>query len=344
VKIEPRQVDAFLKKPNPAIRGVVVYGDDDGLVAERAAQLARTVCEDLKDPFRVVDIAGDALKADPARLADEFGAMSMMGGRRVIRVRPAGEEAAAALENLVAASAGDALIILEGGNLTPRSSLRALAETEDCLAALPCYPDNEEDLQRLVEGAAKAHGFTVEEDALPWIVERLGGDRGQSRSEIDKLLLYKTDDPSKAITLADAAAVMGDTSAMEIEDVVGATFDGDLKTLDRALDRVFAEGGNAVQLVRALQRHADQLHLVSGHIDRGANLEAAMFKARGLPRGGPVRRRFESQVRKWPLRRLGAALQVILDAELECKTTGMPDQAIARRLCQRLAQAGPARR
>jgi len=171
VKIEPRQVDAFLKKPDPKIRGVLVYGNDDGLVAERAAQLARTVCEDLKDPFRVVDIAGDALKADPARLADEFGAMSMMGGRRVIRVRPAGEEAAAALENLVAASAGDALIILEGGNLTPRSSLRALAETEDCLAALPCYPDNEEDLQRLVEGAAKAHGFTVEEDALPWIVD-----------------------------------------------------------------------------------------------------------------------------------------------------------------------------
>jgi len=344
VKIETRQVDAFLKKPNPGIRGVVVYGDDDGLIAERAAQLARTVCEDLKDPFRVVDIAGDALKADPARLADEFGAMSLIGGRRVIRVRPAGEESAAALENLVAASAGDALIILEGGNLTPRSSLRALAETEDCLAALPCYPDSEGDLERLVEGAAKAHGFTVEEDALPWIVERLGGDRGQSRSEIDKLLLYKTDDTSKTITLADAAAVMGDTSAMEIEDVVGATFDGDLKTLDRALDRVFAEGGNPVQLVRALQRHADQLHLVSGHIDRGANLEAAMFKARGLPRGGPLRRRFESQVRKWPLRRLGSALQVILDAELECKTTGMPDQAIARRLCQRLAQAGPARR
>ena len=69
---------------------------------ERAAQLAHTVCEDLKDPFRVVDIAGDVLKGDPARLADEFSAMSLMGGRRVVRVRPAGEESAAALENLVA--------------------------------------------------------------------------------------------------------------------------------------------------------------------------------------------------------------------------------------------------
>jgi DNA polymerase-3 subunit delta len=338
VKIEPRQVDAFLKKPDPRIRGVVIHGNDEGLIAERAAQLARTVCEDLKDPFRVVDIAGDALKGDPARLADEFGAMSLMGGRRVIRVRPAGEESAAALENLVGASAGDALVILEGGNLTPRSSLRTLAETEACLAALPCYADTEADLERLVEGAARAEGFAVEEDALAWIVERLGGDRGQSRSEIDKLLLYKTGDEDKTITLVDAAAVLGDTSAMDIDDVVGATFDGDLPTLDRALDRVFAEGGNAVQLVRALQRHADQLHLVSGHA-KGGNMEAAMFKARGLARGGPVRRRFEGHLRRWPLTRLSLALTRILDAELECKTTGFPDQAIARRLCLSLARA-----
>src|SRR5271169_3867296 len=170
VKIEPRQAEAFLKKPDPKIRGVVIYGNDDGLIAERAMQLAKTVCDNLKDPFRVVDIGGDALKGDPARLADEFGAMSLMGGRRVIRVRPAGEEAAAALENLAAASAGDALIVIEGGNLTPRSALRALAETEDCLAALPCYMDSEGELERLVEAAAKAQGLSVDPDALEWIV------------------------------------------------------------------------------------------------------------------------------------------------------------------------------
>jgi DNA polymerase III subunit delta len=338
MKVEQRQVEGFLRKPPAAIRAVVVYGNDDGLVAERAAALAKTVCEDLKDPFRVVDIAGDALKADPARLADEFGAISLMGGRRVIRVRPAGEETAAALRNLVEAAAGDALIVVEGGNLTPRSALRLLAETEDTLAALPCYMDNEAALEGLVEGAARGRGLTVEPDALEWIVERLGGDRGQSRSEIDKLLLYKADDPNKTISLADAAAVLGDTSAMDIDDVVGATFDGDLVTLDRALDRVFAEGGNAVQLVRALQRHADQLHIVSGHA-RGGNMEAAMFKARGLPRGGPVRRRFEGHLRRWPLTRLSLALTRILDAELECKTTGFPDHAIARRLCLSLARA-----
>lgn len=344
MKIEQRQIEAFLKKPEAKIRGVIVYGNDDGLIAERAKTLAKAICEDLQDPFRVVDISGDALKGDPARLADEFGAMSLMGGRRVIRVRPAGEEAVAALENLVAAAAGDALIVVESGNLTPRSGLRALAEAEPALAALPCYMDGEAALEGLVESAARAHGLVVDTDALDWIVERIGGDRGQTRSEIDKLLLYKGEDDGKTITLEDAMAVLGDTASVGIDEVIAATFDGKLVALDRALDRVFAEGGNAVQLVRSLQRYADQLHVVSSHAAKGGNREAAMSRARGLPRGGPVRQRFERQLGNWPLPRLSAALQELLKAELECKSTGLPAEAIARRLCLRLAQAARPRR
>src|SRR5471032_1700996 len=338
VKIEPRQVEAFLKKPDPKVRAVVIYGNDDGLVAERAMQLAKSICADLQDPFRVIDIAGDTLKHDPARLADEFSAMSLMGGRRVIRVRPAGEESVTALENLVAATAGDALIVIEGGNLTPRSGLRVLAETESCLAAMPCYMDSAEALEGLVESSARAQGLNVDADALDWIVERLGGDRGQTRSEIDKLLLYKAGDDAKTITLDDAMAVLGDTAAIGIDNVVAATCSGQLVALDRALDRVFAEGGNPVQLVRSLQRHVDQLHLVSAHA-RGGNFEGAMFKARGLARGGPMRQRFERHLHSWPLPRLSQALSRILDAEIDCKKTGLPDEAIARRLCLALAQA-----
>jgi DNA polymerase-3 subunit delta len=333
VKIEPRQVEAFLRKPDSSIRAVVIYGNDDGLVAERAQALARTVCEDLKDPFRVVDIAGDSLKGDPARLADEFSALSMMGGRRVVRVRPAGEESAVALENLVAAPAGDALIVLEAGNLTPRSALRVLAESEASIAALPCYMDGEAVLEGLVESAARQQGLAVPPEALEWIVDRLGGDRGQTRSEIDKLLLYKAGDAGKILTLDDAMAVLGDTAAIGQDHVVGAAFAGDLVELDRALDRVFGEGGNAVQLVRTLQRHASQLHFVAGHAAKGLSAEAAMGRIWGLPKFGPRREAFRTHLRLWPLGRLSAALGAILEAEIECKRTGLPDEAIARRLC-----------
>ena len=74
---------------------MLLYGPDAGLVRERADDLARSVCSDLHDPFRVAELSGPAVAADPARLADETAQMSLIGGRRVVRVREAGDRLAA---------------------------------------------------------------------------------------------------------------------------------------------------------------------------------------------------------------------------------------------------------
>ena len=91
MKLPAARVAAFLRRPDPEIRAVLFYGPDAGLVRERADAVARTVCPDLRDPFRVADLTAAALAADPARLADEAAQISLMGGRRVVRVREAGD-------------------------------------------------------------------------------------------------------------------------------------------------------------------------------------------------------------------------------------------------------------
>ena len=80
MKLPAARIAAFLKRPDHAIRAVLFYGPDLGLVRERADILARTVCPDLKDPFRIADLSGAALVADPARLADEAAQMSLLAG------------------------------------------------------------------------------------------------------------------------------------------------------------------------------------------------------------------------------------------------------------------------
>ena len=91
MKLAAARVAAFLRRPDPEIRAVLFYGPDAGLVRERADAVARTVCPDLRDPFRVAELTAAALAADPARLADEAAQISLMGGRRVVRVREAGD-------------------------------------------------------------------------------------------------------------------------------------------------------------------------------------------------------------------------------------------------------------
>ena len=87
MKIAAGQIDGFLHRPDPQIRAVLLYGPDAGLVRERADTLAKTICPELHDPFRVAELTGAVLAADPARLVDEAAQISLMGGRRVVRLR-----------------------------------------------------------------------------------------------------------------------------------------------------------------------------------------------------------------------------------------------------------------
>ena len=90
MKLDPRRVPAFLRDPGTC-RVVLLYGDDSGLIRDRAEALVRMVAGTLDDPFRVVELARDEL----ARLPEEAASLSLTGGRRVVRVREAGEAALA---------------------------------------------------------------------------------------------------------------------------------------------------------------------------------------------------------------------------------------------------------
>src|SRR5579871_2703354 len=108
MKVQPARVRGFLASPDKAVRAILIYGPDAGLVDERVEALARTVVPDLADPFRVARIAGPALSADPAKLADEAAAIAFGGGRRVVLVDDAGDAAQGAARGFLAAPMGDA--------------------------------------------------------------------------------------------------------------------------------------------------------------------------------------------------------------------------------------------
>ena len=143
MKIETRASAKFLRAPDRGCRAILLFGPDGGLVRERGASLARLVADDLADPFRVSELTGEMIEGDPARLADEAAALSLSGGRRVVRVRPAGNEAAEAFAGFLKHPVGDALVVVEAGELDGRSALRKLFETATNAAAVACYRSEE---------------------------------------------------------------------------------------------------------------------------------------------------------------------------------------------------------
>src|SRR6201999_3413006 len=245
---------------------------------ERVEKLLKSVVADLNDAFNVADLNESTLISDPARLSDEAAAISMMGGRRVIRVRNAGNNLADLFEEFLEDPKGDALVVVEAGDLNKGTGLRKLFEADDAAAAIACYADTARNLEDVVRDAMRAQGLTIAPDALEDAVSRLGSDRGVTRRELEKLALYAHG--KKNVTLEDVQATLGDEAEARVEEAIDAAGNGDVGKLDLALERLWIAGTSPIQVVRQAMSHFQRLLLVSVEGKRGEGIDGAIRKLR----------------------------------------------------------------
>jgi DNA polymerase-3 subunit delta len=326
VKVQGSAIDRFLARPDPQMRAVVFYGGDEGLVRERAQLLGRQIVADPNDPFRVTQIAADAVIADPTILADEASALSMMGGRRLIRVRDGSDKMTRALAALLESTSNDSMTVIEAGDLSARSTLRKLAEGAPTAAAIPCYVEEEGPLAQTLAAQIAGAGKSIDRDALRLLASSLVGDRMMARGEIDKLLLYKGAD--RDITIADVADTVVDTAAIGMDDAIRAAMDADFAGLDRCLTRLAGENSSGVGILRIAQNHLRRLHLTRARIDAGAPFDRALSQLHP-PLFYKAKDAFAAAARLWPLGRIQSALDRLVDAEAASKRTGANDFLLA---------------
>ncbi len=338
MKIAASQAERFAKAPDPKLRAILVYGPDDGLVRERIAALTRSVVEDPSDPFRVVELGAGPQAGAPALRGDEAAALALTGGRRVVRILDAGDELAGQIGAFLDDPPGEALVLLKSGELPARSKLRKLFESAELGAALACYRDDASGLAAVVSEMLGQQGLTASRDALAYLTANLGGDRQLTRRELEKLVLYMG--KGGQVELEDARACVGDTAALSLDDLAYAVAGGDRAGLERALQRSFEEGSNPVAALRAVARHFQRLHFVSGTVAGGASQSDAMKRLRP-PVFWKLSDRFKVQSRAWSVPRLAASLERLIEAEAACKTTGAPAEAIAGRTLLQIATQAP---
>lgn len=339
-------VERFLREPTPDIRAVVLYGKDRGVVRDRANALAKRVVERPDDPFDTALLTDGDLDADPAKLEDELSAMSLMGGRRLVRLRLGGEkagpdkQAAEALTRHVEGQLNpEAFFLVEAGALGRESQLRKVGEKANGCAVIPCYEDEAGDLARLARDTLANDKVSLNGEALDLFVSRLPKERGVARAEIERLALYLGPGSGVTATAADLTDFLGVEPEASLSDAAADAFGGKAGLVQQALRRAAAEGEGGPAAVRAIGYYLGRLRRVLTLHKNGVDLQAAA-KASGV--FWKQEREFLRQARAWNLEAILDIQGEVLNADRACKTSGSPDQLIAERLA--LMIAGRARR
>ena len=316
-KLDARRAGAVLADPGP-FRAVLLHGDDAGLVRERAETLVRAVLGGgVDDPFRLAELNREEA-ARPGALAGEAAALAMTGGRRVVRLREATDTHAGPLKDALA-TPGEALIVLEGGELTARSRLRVQAEAAPEVAVIACYRERGAELAATLGRMLREQGVQADPAALDWLAARLGEDRMQTRREVEKLALYAG--AGGRVDEAAAMACGAEGAALDLDEALMAATAGESARADQALSAAFAEGANPVQVLRSALRHVQRLH------------EAAVAGGDASVLRPPVFFRYKAAIdramRLWAPPALEAVGAALLEAEKRTKTTAFRDADVS---------------
>ena len=284
----------------------------------------------LDDPFRVIEIERDSV----GRIADEMAARPLTGGRRVVRVRDVTDAAAPAVQAALA-SRGEGLVVLEAGELAGRSKLRAIVEAAVDAASITCYAEQGRDLERTIAGCSRAAGLSVSSDAASYLADHLGNDRAVTRQEFEKLALYVQ--PGTAVDLAAAISAVGDMAGLQLDDAVFATTTGDMATSDRALELALSEGASPIGALRILLGHLQRLERVVVSVQGGESVAVAIQGLRP-----PLHFRRNAALTRaanlWRYEALAMVCRRVSEAELACKTTGLPAVTLCRNIFATIAR------
>jgi DNA polymerase-3 subunit delta len=317
------------------------------VVRERALQLARAATANPDDPFDAALLTDSDLEGDPARLEGELAAISMMGGRRLVRLRFQSEKAgldktvAEALKShLEGAFNPEAFFLIEAGALDRTSALRGVAEkAKDGCVAIACYEDETGDVARMVREALARDGVSLTNEALDLFVARLPHERGVARAEIERLILYLGPGSGVTAAPADLEPHLGVEPEASLAEAAQDAFGGRLAAAQSALRRAAAEGEGGISAVRAIGGHASRLRRALTLMNQGVGAQEA---AKSVGVFWKAEKEFLRQSRLWNLALLDQVQPEVLAADLACKQTGSPDQLIAERLA--LGIAGRAKR
>jgi DNA polymerase-3 subunit delta len=334
-------IDRFLVAPPAGTRAAVIHGRDLGVVRERAQVLAGAVAARPDDPFDVAILSESDMAGEEGRLEGELMAYSMMGGRRLVRLRISGERVA--LDRLAAEALSrhldgrfnpEAFFLVEAGALGRESALRRVAEGAPGCAAIACYEDEAGDLARFAREALAADRLALGAEALEAFVSRLPRERGVARREIERLILYLG--PGRDVTagLADLQGFFGVEPEASLGEAAIDAFGGRSSAAQAGLRRAAQEGESGVAAVRALGTHLGRVRRVLSLARQGSGLQAAVKSAGVFWKS---EKELIRQAQSWTLAELDPVQAAILAADKACKQAGSPDHLLAERLAITIA-------
>lgn len=328
-EIKSHEFDGFLQRPLRDNRLYLVYGPDRGLVSERASQIAAKTGVALDDPFSLIKLDASDLQQSPGRLLDEVNTIGLFGGEKLVWIRASGTEKTLvdSFSALAQQPPDGSYVIIEAGDLKKGTGVRKIGETARSVVAIACYSDDARALNGLIDHELGQEGLRITPAARQRLNEALGGDRIASRNEIRKLALY-----CRGLAMIEeehVSEIVGDASAISVDDAIDAVLKGDVDGLQHAIRKITASKTAIFLVLQACLKQFQLLDLMRAEMDDRRQQPSEVIATLGRHLHFRRKPLVEAALKTWTLPAIGRELGRLQTAIYQSRTRQSLEDSIA---------------
>ncbi len=298
---------------------ILLYGPDEAGSRALADRIGKSQGADAER----IDLSGAQLKGDPARLSDEAGAFSLFGGKRYIRVEPAGDEICDAVSALGEMAAEGNPVVVIAGALRKDSRLLKLITADPAMLGFASYVPEGVEADRIAGALAREAGLVITTDIARRLAVACNGDRAILAGEIEKLALFVDAAPDRpreighdALDALGAAVQEGDMGQL-----VDAVLEGRMSAIETALQELAADGVEGIPLVRALFRRLLQIGQYRSEVGAAVSVSDVMASA-GKSLFWKDKEAIARQVSRCTRHKIETAISRLTEVERAIKSSG----------------------
>lgn len=336
MNFKPQQIDSFCRNPNLDIKCVILYGNNEGLIADLQKKCAKAVCENLDDAFRCCTLNMDNISDGGQEVYAEYYAQSLMGGRRAILVKNANNDLTPVLKNIIPEIKSENLLVVSSAVYNTKSALIAWAKDRNDVIIVGCYEDRDIDMASVAQSMLREKGLAIDVPTLQVLASRLSPDRKVNQGEIDKLAVYLGD--RKTVSVEDVCLIVSDVAGASFEDLCYNVAEGNVLNACNIFNRLIKEGEEPATLIRQISYHFSKLLACVAQMEDGKTTSETITSLRP-PLIFYRKNSFIAQLSIWKKERILSALNMLYECERDCKTTNLPAEECASYTIMRLAGA-----
>ncbi len=241
---------------------------------------------------------------------------SLFGDKKVISINNASDKILKQMEDISEKCPKNIFLIINAEVLEKKSKLRNFFEKNTKTLCVPCYLDNNRDLEFIAASELKKNNISISREVINLIVEKSNKDRNNLKNEIEKIKSFALN--KKNLEADDIKQLINFSGEHKIDILINECLSGNITEYKKILSETYTNSVNQIFLLRALNNKMQRLLAMKKVETDFSNLDS-LLNATKPPIFWLEKAMVKKQLTIWSLSDIQKTLNEINETELLCK-------------------------